>query len=250
MKVIITDLDRTLLHTDKTISDYTIDILQKCRQQGFYVLGATARPLRTVKTYMKQVHFNAITTLNGACTILMDRTINYTISLPTAKRIIRDLMEVDDALISVETKDGIFSNRDIPEWNPTVYENLLDAPLGTSIFKIIVSSEAYSLNEYLSDILPEDTYYTVADNHLFQIMSEDATKWNGILNMLAEYGLSPKDVVYFGDDNDDIESMKKSGTGVAVSNAIPPVLDIADAVTDTNDNDGVAKYIETNLLLN
>ena len=52
----------------------------------------------------------------------------------------------------------------------------------------------------------------------------------------------------FGDDNDDIEPIKNCGLGVAVSNAIPSVLDVADRVIDSNDMDGVAKFIEENLL--
>jgi len=244
MKIIITDLDRTLLHTDKTISDYTKEILQKCRQQGWFVMAATARPVRAIKTYMRAVHFNAVTTMNGARTILMDGTVDHCISVATAKQIIEKLMTINDAIISLETEEGLLANIDIPEWQPTVYENLLTAPLPEKIFKIIVSSNSINLDNFIPSILTDDVYCSVADGTLFQIMSTEATKWNGIQSMLNEYALSPEDVIYFGDDNDDIESMQKCGLGIAVSNAIQPVLDIADLVIDSNDNDGVAKYIE------
>ena len=79
-------------------------------------------------------------------------------------------------------------------------------------------------------------------------MSKEATKWNGIKQMLAHFNISPSDAVYFGDDNDDIEPIKNCGLGVAVSNAIPSVLDVADRIIDSNDMDGVAKFIEENLL--
>ena len=46
MKAIITDLDRTLLHTDKSVSLFTKDVLYKCKQRGLKVIAATARPQR------------------------------------------------------------------------------------------------------------------------------------------------------------------------------------------------------------
>lgn len=66
--------------------------------------------------------------------------------------------------------------------------------------------------------------------------------------MFSHFGVSPSDAVYFSDDNDDIEPIKNCGLGVAVSNAIPSVLDIADRILDSNDMDGVAKFIEENIL--
>lgn len=48
MKAIITDLDRTLLRTDKTISEYTHTILKKCHERGVLLMAATARPERII----------------------------------------------------------------------------------------------------------------------------------------------------------------------------------------------------------
>ena len=54
--------------------------------------------------------------------------------------------------------------------------------------------------------------------------------------------------MYFGDDFDDAESMQLCGLGVAVENAIPEVKAVADEVAESNDADGVAKWIETHVL--
>lgn len=244
MKVIITDLDRTLLHTDKTISDYTIQIMQECRKQGIFLMAATARPVRAIKQYMRAVHFNAVTTLNGARTILMDRSVDYSIDKKNVLSLIESLMAVNDIVISLETDEGIISNIDIPEWNPTVYENLLTAPIPDTIYKMIISSEGTNLDTIIPSLVTDDVYCSVADGKLYQIMSSQATKWNGIKCMLEEFGLSVEDAIYFGDDNDDIEPLMKCGTGVAVANSIPAALEAADTVTLSNDEDGVAEYVK------
>ena len=66
--------------------------------------------------------------------------------------------------------------------------------------------------------------------------------------MLDAVGIGQNEVVYFGDDNDDIEPVRNCGVGVAVSNAIRDVLDVADHVAESNDMDGVARFIEENIL--
>ena len=67
--------------------------------------------------------------------------------------------------------------------------------------------------------------------------------------MLAEkLGISLQDIVSFGDDLNDREMLQISGMGVAVSNAVKEVKEIADDVTLSNDEDGVADWIEKNIL--
>lgn len=55
-------------------------------------------------------------------------------------------------------------------------------------------------------------------------------------------------IMYFGDNYDDIEPIMRSGFGVAVSNAIEEVKEIADCIIDSNENDGMAKYINETVL--
>ena len=66
MKAIITDLDRTLLHTDKSVSEHTIVVLRKCHDHGILIMAASARPLRDILIYNNLIGFDAITATNGA----------------------------------------------------------------------------------------------------------------------------------------------------------------------------------------
>jgi hydroxymethylpyrimidine pyrophosphatase-like HAD family hydrolase len=61
--------------------------------------------------------------------------------------------------------------------------------------------------------------------------------------MLESYDITPDQAIYFGDDNDDIEPIRRCGCGVAVSNALECVRDVADYITESNDEDGVAKFL-------
>ena len=74
-------------------------------------------------------------------------------------------------------------------------------------------------------------------------MDRKATKWNGVRKMLEAYGIGAAEAVFFGDDNDDIEPIRKCGCGVAVSNALDSVKAVADYITESNDEDGVARFL-------
>lgn len=248
MKAIITDLDRTLLRTDKTISDYTYSVLKKCHDKGIILMAATARPERAILTYQNQIGFKAITTLNGARILLPHGTIENGIAPFSAKSILQKVIRIPHVVLSLETGNGIFSNVPIAEWNATVFNDFPALPTESIIYKILLSSDENNIEQEVKEDLPSDTYMSVADSNLIQIMSTTATKWNGIKAMLKAIDTSQNDVVYFGDDNDDIEPIGKCGTGVAVANAIHKVLDVADFITESNDMDGVAKYINKNIL--
>lgn len=248
MKVIITDLDRTLLRTDKSVSEYTCTILKKCRDKGILLMAATARPERAVLTYQRQIGFDAVTTLNGARIILPGGVMENGIVSRSAKDILKKVTAIPNVTLSMETGDGIYANVSIPEWNAIVFEDFPALPTESIIYKILLSSEENSIQPEVEKALTSDTYMTVAEGKLIQIMSTASTKWNGIKAMLKAVGIDKSEAVYFGDDNDDIEPIKNCGVGVAVSNAIIGVLDIADFVTESNDMDGVARYIEKNLL--
>ena len=248
MKAIITDLDRTLLHTDKQVSDYTVKVLKQCRDLGLFIMAASARPLRNIQIYNTLIGFDAITATNGAVISLPTQELEIGIPLKTGEAVLTNILQFPDIFLSIETSKGLYSNRDIPVWEPVIYDQFPKLPEDIILYKILASSQNPQLYKGIETILPEEVYHTIANGELVQIMSNRATKWNGIQHMLSHFGLSPADAVYFGDDNDDIEPIIKCGIGVAVANAIPTVLEIADHITANNDSDGVAKFIEEKFL--
>ena len=241
-QAIIVDFDRTLLHTDKTISDYTVKVLLDLQKSGVRLFAATARPERTITEYCEIIPFDAVTTLNGARTISGENVFENPMNTHSAEEILRQLDSIAGTVISLETGNGLYANTDIPIWKPTVTNNILDLPGTEKIYKILASHPEMPA-EQINVKLPEDAYISVADQKLIQVMSVSATKWNGIQKMLESYDITPDQAIYFGDDNDDIEPIRRCGCGVAVSNALECVRDVADYITESNDEDGVAKFL-------
>lgn len=245
VKAIVCDLDRTILHMDKSISDYTRGILRRCRGRGIRVLAASARPERTVREFGIVEEFDALVTLNGARVVLPGRVLINGIPARSGERILEKLIRLPGAVVSVEMSGGIFANVPIPEWNAAVFGGFPALPTG-ELYKVLVSGVG---PEAVRAALTEDTYCTAIEGgKLWQVMSREATKWNGVREMLDEFGVTPAECAYFGDDFDDIQCVKNCGLGAAMENAIEEVKAVADIVIGHCDDDGAARYIEKEIL--
>ncbi|MBQ5842650.1 MAG: HAD hydrolase family protein [Clostridia bacterium] len=245
-KTIITDLDRTLLRTDKSISERTLAVMGRCKEEGILLVAATARPFRSVVEYNNLIGFDALVCLNGAYIAYKDKIIERCIDKSEGEEFLSKLCSESSPVISVECGGVLYANTVFEEWESVYWDKFPALPEGP-IHKILIT---YSENEEMlvKRYLPKSLYYTVANGQLLQIMSKDAAKMKGISTLLETVGISVSDSVYFGDDNDDIEPILQCGLGIAVANGIDRVKACADIVTESNDYDGVAIILEKLLL--
>lgn len=248
VKAIVVDLDRTLLHTDKTLSAYTVKVLKECKRYGIRIMVATARPLRTAEQYCDMIGVDAMVVSNGARIICGNQRTEYGICQTSAEHLLNALNRHPALRITLETGDCAYSNKPIADYETILSDDLVGIANAEGVLKILVHLDSEEILAYVQKELTEDLYYTIAHGYLMQIMNTSATKWNGIKAMLDICGYSTDETAYFGDDHDDIEPIKKCGIGVAVSNAINEVKVVADYIAENNDADGVARFIEQQLL--
>ncbi len=248
IKTIVVDLDRTLLHTDKTLSKHTVEVLKACKETGIQIMVATARPLRTAKQYCEMINADAMVVSNGARVICGNKQTEYGICEESAMHLLNALYRQPSLLITLETGDVAYSNKPIADYETVISDDLVSIAKAEGVLKILVRRDNKETLAIVKAALTEDLYYTVANGHLIQIMSKAATKWNGIRAMLEISNCAPEETAYFGDDHDDIEPIKLCGVGVAVFNAIEEVKAAADYVVQSNDADGVARFVEQNIL--
>ncbi len=250
VKIIVVDLDRTLLHTDKTLSEYTVKVFNECKKCGIKIIVATARPLRTAKHYCDLIDFDAMVVSNGARIIYQNQQTDYGIYKRSAKRLLNTLKQYPNLRVTIETGDCAYSNLPIDDYETIISDDLVGISNAEGVIKILVHLDNEKTLTLVKNELSNDLYYTIAHGYLMQIMNISATKWNGIKTVLDICNCSPDETVYFGDDQDDIEPIKMCGLGVSVANGIDDVKVVADFVTESNDADGVAKFIEHRILKN
>ena len=240
-KAVIFDLDGTLLHTDQTVSDRALNAIDKCRERGMKILLATARPERTAETYCKIIDFDAKAFSNGARIVCGDKITEVTIPFESTAKVLGSLDGFGTRL-TLETGGAAYSNKAVGDYETIITDDLTAVAEKLNVLKVI--AHIVDNREVLNVELPEGLYFSVSGGYYMQIMSRSATKWLGVKAMLDHLGILPEEAVYFGDDFDDIEPIKRCGIGVAPANAIAQVKVAADHIVDSNNDDGVAKFIE------
>ena len=244
IKAVIVDLDNTLLHTDKTLSEYTVSVLKKCKERGIKLLVATARPYRTAIQYFDRVGFDAISVSNSARVFCGETIAEQGMAFESVERFLNALKAYEDLYITVETGSCAYSNKPIIYYQTVVTEDLVGIAKTEGALKILVHKDREDAPEIVERAMPDDLYATLSGGFLIQVMDQKATKWNGVKIMLEALQCAPEETAYFGDDQDDVEPIRRCGMGVAVANAIEEVKAVADYIALSNDEDGVAHFLE------
>ena len=247
IKLIVTDLDGTLLRTDKTISDYTVSVFKRCRDKGLKTAFATARALSMVTEYLEVVAIDGLVATNGAF-IYANGNIIHTHLLPLelSKAILAELgANANVQRISARQYDARYTNKPASD-KDTFYDfaTPFDEPISHMSFRTDDAPFAAAITAKY----PELRIYHITGENIYDVGAKDCTKATGIERLASHFGISLADVVAFGDDNNDIEMLRECGVGIAVANAIDEVKAVADQFCDSNDDDGLARWLEENVL--
>lgn len=248
IRAMVFDLDRTLLRSDRTVSTYTQSILARCRETGIYSIIATARPPRSIGVYEEMIRPDASVTMNGASLRMGGQEMrSVSIAAEEVKRLISSI----DRLLpgrtwSLEAQSGLHANFDTTSvWEgPAAPVVTVDTVPNEPAYKVLIGLKGSGDADIMRSILPKNTYLEIAEGTLGMVIHSRATKLQGVLTALQALSVRPEDAAAFGDDLADIGMLKSCGFGVAVSNALPEVKSAADYLTGSNDEDGVAKWLE------
>ncbi|MGW7485525.1 HAD family hydrolase [Streptomyces sp. NPDC054786] len=295
-RLIATDLDGTLLHDDKTVSDRTIAALAAAEQAGIQVFFVTGRPARWMGVVSDHVHGHGLAICaNGAAVVDLHRGGRIVEVSPLERTV---ALTVVDALRSaapgvsfaVERTGGIHYE---PQYPPLLLdpaavvapaEKLLaedfvstlcphpagpdgaqgaNAPSGGPDSPTDPAGPAFPEQPVIKLLahhpeLDPDAFLTLArttvgalasftrssPTALLEISGPGVSKAGTLARCCAERGISPEEVVAFGDMPNDIEMLTWAGTSYAMANAHPDVLAATTGRTASNNDDGVAAVIE------
>ncbi|MCF3141871.1 HAD hydrolase family protein [Streptomyces platensis] len=282
-RLIATDLDGTLLHDDKTVSDRTIAALAAAERAGLEVFFVTGRPARWMGVVSDHVHGHGLAICaNGAAVVDLHRGGRIVEVSPLERTTAR---QVVDALRSaapgtsfaVERTGGIHYE---PQYPPLLLdpaavvapaEKLLaddfvpplgpedaepDGPDGGSapafpdqpVIKLLAHHPELDPDAFLSLARTAAgdlaTFTRSSPTALLEISGPGVSKAGTLARCCAERGIAPEEVVAFGDMPNDIAMLSWAGTSYAMANAHPDVLAATTRRTASNNDDGVAAVIE------
>jgi len=255
MKLLLFDLDGTLLRSDKTISPRTISALRKCKEQGFLIGISTSRAEHNCMSFLPNLKPDLFIASGGAV-VKYHNSYIYTaeFSVPETQSMISYAREIcgTNCEITIDTLDAHYWNYKVDPnktdrtWGKTNYTDFVD--FQEKALKFCVEIFDPLLANKLSTALSDCDCIQFSGSAWYKFTKKEATKENAIKLACKTAHIDLNDVIAFGDDSPDIEMLMLCGTGIAMGNAIDAVKEAADVVIDSNDDDGIAKYLKTHIL--
>ncbi|WP_439937808.1 Cof-type HAD-IIB family hydrolase [Nocardia sp. N13] len=256
-RLVATDLDGTLLHSDGTVTARTRAVLDVLDARGVPVVFTTGRPIRWMADLWEAVggHGLAICSNGGIVYDVARREVRTARTIPA--EVLLDVAallraEVPGTVFALEKTTGFARE---PGFMPRLKVNLAD-DVAQGSFEDIVDDTVVKLLARHEDLEAEPYWQRVADvvgeqvvttwssvGTLVEISAAGVTKATTLASIAAEMGLGPEEVVAFGDMPNDLPMLEWAGTSYAMANAHASVQALADHLAPSNDDDGVAAVL-------
>ncbi len=260
-KAVFIDIDGTLLKNDHTISEASISIIQRLKENNILVVLVSARPLHGILPIASEIGLInfPIASLNGAFIVVEEKAIfESTIDISIIIQLYKELQKYNAPLIFYQQTRWFAEMRNL---NTDSEQKITPVPIIIEPFnnllgtwknektgpnKILVIAEAAVINEIQNNLKPrfinQLNIYTSKPTYL-EIMNIEASKINAVKFIIHRYNIKREEIIALGDNFNDKEMITYAGTGIAMGNAPDEVKAAADYVTETNNNDGVPKAL-------
>ena len=253
VKTILTDLDGTLICSDGSISERTKEILKRCQNYGIYVVIATARYWIGAERYIEEIQPDYEITTDGTLIHRQGEQIySCNLEIEDTNQIIQDILARDpETEITVAAGRQVFWNSkhisESEKLHKAVYCDY-QQPLSCRANKIVAELPDYETAAQIAN-KNKCRLQSYRGENWYAFLPKTAGKVQAIRELVKILHISLSDIVAFGDDKNDKEMLQICGTGVAVANAISDVKEVADSVTLSNNEDGVAEWLAKNVLM-
>lgn len=260
--LIALDLDGTLLTEKHQITTHAKNILKQLKNEGHKVMIATGRPFHSSEIYYRELELNTpIINHNGAYVHTpgqknADVQFEY-LNKEAALSILKELEKRFDLVaLSAEQTNTVYLQKTSPIFDmlysfgtPNIIRGKILKHMKEAPISILVHSrdeETAAINEFL-----EKNYGTYIEHRcwgmptsVIEITKKGINKAEALKKIARQFQIERKQIMTFGDQDNDLEMIDFAGVGVAMGNAHPKVKAVAKHITDSNEQDGVAKFLE------
>lgn len=267
IKLIAADLDGTTLKEDKTVSEATISAFRSAAESGIKIVPATGRTFHMIPEQIINLGcINYVVTSNGASVLnLADNSVIYSnlISKKTSLEIL-DMLSQYNIVIEVfedgysQSEKGVVDRIPVYDQSELYYFYRVEKQVFVDDLREFVKQKNHSVEKICIPYLPDESLRKEIINKLsgisgcsatsanamdIEINAETANKGDGLKHLCDYLGTDKANVMVFGDEKNDMAMFRFAGTSVAMGNADEALKRAADIVTETNENDGVARAI-------
>lgn len=263
-KMLVLDLDDTLLNDDHRISDRNKEMLMKAQERGVYVVLASGRPTPAMLPYAEELELKKyesyLISYNGAIiTDLRKQESIFEQSLSKEQiHSLHDFSLANNVDIITYTADSIISETtskyiDVEVQLTQMKFNKVEsfkAAVTKSAVKCILLEEPNYLKEVAAKLKKEKPSKSVAISKPFflEVMPQGIDKGASIARLAERLGICCEEIIAVGNAENDLTMVEYAGLGVWVDNVSPELRHRADVIVASNNEDGVAEVVEKYIL--
>jgi Cof subfamily protein (haloacid dehalogenase superfamily) len=274
IKLIASDIDGTIINSEGYMSDKTVEVINSLKDHDIDFTFATGRSFESTYDIAKQLDQDnpfGMICLNGLQTFEYPQETKIELGSLTYDEIIEfgefgkkfymgvmycyddaiyfqmDDVSYDDYIYGMGDGARHFFNHRVPLITIKSIDEIEERLKTTRIQKIayIQSPEYMSIIiSRMHDALPEGFGLMRVGEGWTEVSKEGVSKGEALLAYAAKRGIKPEEIMVFGDSENDISMFEVAGVAVAMGNAMPNAIARSNARTLSNDDNGVAVYIE------
>lgn len=262
IKLVVSDIDGTLIDYDLTISSKLQKTVEKLRAKNILFTLATGRMFSSALPFAQKLNIDIpIITYNGALiqdaakkTQLFSQKIT-----PSASQLLLQTCQANNWYVQCYIDDKLYVAEDCSYARQ--YSSLAGVPfyaLGRDFFKlqtaqekmliIAETTEIVGIQDQLEQMVGSEICFTSSKSKFIECVHRDVNKGRAIEQLARFLNIDINEVMAVGDSFNDVEMLKTAGLGVAMGNAPQAVQNIANAVTTGVDAEGLAVSIEKYVL--
>lgn len=257
-KLIAVDIDGTLLNSQGILTKRTRDTIHRLWKDGIHFAISTGRPIQGVMPLVEEIGLDLpLITYNGSMvlTATTREVIYQRVMEPHAVRDVYALGESLGVTMLLWSNNRLYTNRvnEKSKYYSKITNTELERidsleTLEKETTKILWHDEVERINELLASIPGrfnnESVVYHTSRPYFLEFVDKEASKAIAIEVLSKSYSITRDQVMAIGDSYNDISMLEYAGLGVAMGNAPEDIKKVADVITATCDEDGVAEAIE------
>jgi Cof subfamily protein (haloacid dehalogenase superfamily) len=261
VRAVAIDLDGTALHGDFSMSERTVRALRSCTEKGIAVILCTGRSPVAAERFRSaigatgpMVFYNGAVVIDAgrgdllAATLLDADICAYCVGLARRLDVHFHGFLPGDRLVydRHRSESERYENRTGLVGEAVDLESLFErGERGFIKGMFIAEGEILDrIRAELDDRFGGRIYRAKSDPTFLEVMTAGVSKGAALKTALSIRGIAREATIAFGDGENDIPLLAEAGFGVAMANAHPAVLKAADAVAPSNEEDGVASFLE------
>jgi hypothetical protein len=260
-KMIALDMDGTLLNRNHQLSNRTIASVKMIADAGLTVLLATGRMTSAVKNHLEKLGTPGLVVSHNGALVKDVRTGQIyhhdTVPKEVVTKVLQ-LLEGKETVIHFNFDDNIYLTASNPYSERYSQELQVSLTYASSLkgfegepTSILLMDNQEVLKQVLTTVshhfLGQFDYVMApwqSNVWRLQFLATNTSKGKGVLQVAKRLGVKPEEIISFGDSYNDMDMLQHTGLGIAMGNAVPELKQVADFVTFSNQEDGVAYVLE------